>query len=600
MSNQAELPESTRVAAAADIPTIGPYLADTRIAYFSMEIAIRPDIHTYSGGLGVLAGDTARTAADLELPMVFVTLASHQGYLRQEINHEGRQIEHPDPWPIADHAVPLRAKVALLIEDREVWVRPWLFPLLGGVGYRLPVLLLDTNLPENAPEDRLITDRLYGGDAAYRLKQEIVLGIGGLRILQAIGFDIHTYHLNEGHAALLALDLLRRYPRAPDQINDGEVAFDVERVRRMCIFTTHTPIEAGHDRFDYDLVERTLHGYVDSAQLRLIAGADSLNMTQLAMNLSGFVNGVAERHALTSSRMFPGYRIRAVTNGVHLPTWTHPAFADLYNAHSHSWAFDPQSMVRFDHLPAGGVLKAHQQAKQGLADHVRSTLGVELDPNLPILGYARRMTSYKRPHMLFSDLERLRAIHHAFPFQVVMAGKAHPADAPGKETIRRIHEWIRQLEGGPRVVFLPNYDMGLAQIIVPGVDVWLNTPEPPLEASGTSGMKAAINGVLNLSVLDGWWIEACMEGITGWAIGHDGEPTNASAHPEDLYDKLERVVLPLWYNDRDKWLWMMRQAISKVASYFNTQRMMRRYAAEAYILRRPPSRAHGLDPRRLG
>jgi starch phosphorylase len=591
-------PTSGGLATRDEAPTIGPYLAETRIAYFSMEIAIRPDIHTYSGGLGVLAGDTARTAADLELPMVFVTLASHQGYLRQEIDAEGNQIEHPDPWPIAEHAVPLRAKVALLIEGREVWVRPWLYPLAGGLGHRLPVLLLDTDLPENAPADRAITDRLYGGDAAYRLKQEIVLGIGGLRILQALGFDIETYHLNEGHAALLALDLLRRHPRPPDQVGPGELAFDVDPVRRACIFTTHTPIAAGHDRFGYRLFEETLRGYVDTEQLRLVAGADELNMTQLALNLSGFVNGVAERHAETSARMFPGYRIRAVTNGVHLPTWTHPAFVELFNAHSHSWAFDPQSMVRFDHLPAAGVVKAHRQAKQQLVDRVRDTLGIELDPEQPIIGYARRMTSYKRPHMLFSDLERLRAIHHAYPFQVVMAGKAHPADGPGKETIRRIHQWIRELDGAPRVVFLPNYDMGLAQVIVPGCDAWLNTPEPPLEASGTSGMKAAINGVLNLSVLDGWWIEACMEGITGWAIGHDGEPTTASAHPQDLYDKLERVVLPLWYNDRERWVWMMRQSISKVASYFNTQRMMRRYASEAYIPRHGRVRMAGPAPQR--
>lgn len=575
-----------------DAPTIGPYLAEKRIAYFSMEIAIRPDIHTYSGGLGVLAGDTARTAADLELPMVFVTLASHLGYLRQEIDGAGQQIEHSDPWPIAQHAVPLRAKVALLIEGREVWVRPWLYPLTGRLGYRLPVLLLDSNLPENAPEDRGITDRLYGGDSAYRLKQEAVLGIAGLRILQALGFNIRAYHLNEGHAALLALDLVRRHPRPPGETNGDGLAYDAEPVRRVCVFTTHTPIAAGHDRFDYGLFEHTLQGYFDSAQLRLLAGRDQLNMTQLAMNLSGFVNGVAERHARTSGRMFPGYRIRAVTNGVHLPTWTHPAFAEIFNAASHSWAFEPPNMVRFDHLPADVVAKAHRSAKQGLIDHVRAALGVELDPALPTIGYARRMTAYKRPHMLFSDLQRLRAIHRDQPFQVVMAGKAHPADASGKETIRRIHQWIRELDGAPRVVFLPNYNMGLAQIIVPGVDIWLNTPEPPLEASGTSGMKAAINGVLNLSVLDGWWIEACMEGITGWAIGHDGDPADAVAHPEDLYQKLERVVLPLWYKDQERWLWMMRQSISKVGSCFNSQRMMRRYAAEAYIVRRVPSRMH--------
>lgn len=569
--------------------TIGPYLGHTRVAYFSMEIALRAEIHTYSGGLGVLAGDTARASADLELPMVFVTLLCRKGYLRQGIDEEGRQVDQPDPWSPQDYATPLRAKVALLIEDREVWVRPWLYPLESPVGYSIPVLLLDTNLPENSPEDRGITDILYGGDEVYRLKQEIVLGIGGLRVLLALGFQISTYHMNEGHAALLALDLLRRYPRPPDQIAPGELKYDVARVREQCIFTTHTPVEAGHDRFSYELFGHLMQGYVDLTQVRHLAG-ESLNMTRLALNLSGYINGVAIRHAEVTTRMFPGYDIRAITNGVHAPTWAHPSFAELFNRHSHVWGFQPAVMVRFDQqLPDEDVWKAHQCAKQDLIELVLRTTGLRLDPDQPLIGFARRMAAYKRPGLLFSDLERLRKIHAEHPFQMIIAGKAHPRDEPAKELIRQVNEVIAELAPDMRIAFLPNYDYGIAPTVIAGPDIWLNNPEPPLEASGTSGMKAAINGVLNLSVLDGWWIEACIEGVTGWSIGKDGRDTGG-ASAGDLYDKLENVVLPLYYEDRKRWIWMMRQSISKISSTFNAHRMMRRYATEAYLPKRPVGR----------
>ena len=568
--------------------TIGPFLGRTRIAYFSMEMALRPEMHTYSGGLGVLAGDTAKSCADLGLPVVFVTLVCSLGYLRQEIDARGRQIEHADPWNPSEFATPLRAKVAVLIEGREVWVRPWLHVLSSPMGSRIPVLLLDTNVDENAISDRQITARLYGSGADYRLKQEAVLGIGGLRILQALGFEIRKYHLNEGHAALLALDLLRRYPLHPDQVANERMKFQLTPVRDACIFTTHTPVEAGHDRFDYGLFEQVLQGYVDTKQVQLIAGDDALNMTRLALNLSGFVNGVAARHAQTTTRMFPGYDIRAITNGVHLPTWAHPAMRDLFNQHFPSWAFEPEMMVRADQLSADQVWTAHSRAKSDLITEVARRTGVGLDHDRPLIGFARRMTAYKRPDLLFTDLDRLRQINARQPFQIVLAGKSHPSDEPGKALIQRIHEQIESVAPELKIVFVPNYETRLAGFLIAGVDIWLNTPTPPMEASGTSGMKAALNGVLNLSVLDGWWLEACIEGVTGWAIGQDGEAGHHEgaapvASAMDLYQKLEQVVLPLYHHDREKWIWMMRQAIAKVACYFNTQRMMRRYAAEAYI-----------------
>ncbi|WP_333670910.1 alpha-glucan family phosphorylase [Elioraea tepidiphila] len=561
------------------VSPIDPFLSRTRVAYFSMEIALKPEMHTYSGGLGVLAGDTARSCADLGLPVVFVTLASRQGYLRQEIDAEGRQLDHADPWHPEDWAEPLDAMVAVRIEGRPVWVRPWLYVLTCPIGHEAPVLLLDTNLEHNDPSDRTITDRLYGGDQSYRLKQEIVLGIGGERLLHALGFEISTYHLNEGHAALLAAALLRRHPRPSARPGDGALRYDADRVRERCVFTTHTPVEAGHDQFSYDDATRLLGDFIEIDQLRLLAGEARLNMTRLALNLSGYVNGVARRHAETAARMFPGYDIRAVTNGVHVPTWTHPSFARLFQGIDPGWGHEPEVLLWADHVPDDAVWAVHQEAKRDLLAEIARTTGVALDPEAPIIGFARRMTGYKRPDLLFTDIDRLRAIHAAHPFQLVMAGKAHPRDEGGKKLIRDVHHHMRRLSGEVPMVFVPNYDMALARLLVAGADIWLNTPLPPLEASGTSGMKAGLNGVLNLGTLDGWWLEACIDGVTGWAIGRDGD----GAHAQALYEKLDQAVLPLYHRDRGRWIWMMKQSISKIGARFNSQRMMRRYASEAYL-----------------
>jgi starch phosphorylase len=565
------------------MPPLDPFLARTRIAYFSMEIATRPEMHTYSGGLGILAGDTARSCADLELPSVFVTLVSRAGYFRQRIDGEGRQVEEPDPWQPAEWCTPLDAMVSVTIEETPVWIRPWLYLHTCPHGHQIPILLLDTDLAQNAATDRELTHYLYGGDEAYRLKQEIVLGIGGIRLLRALGFELHIYHLNEGHAALLTLELLNRW-RVPtlDRIA-GESVYDIAEVRERCVFTTHTPVEAGHDRFSYDLFERFLPDFVDLDTLKRLAGSDRLNTTQLAFNLSGYINGVARRHAETTERMFPGYRIRAVTNGVHVGTWTHAAFADLYQDNFPQWQHEPEILVRALQLPEDEVWRCHQAAKTELIAEVMTLTGVSLDPTLPILGFARRMTGYKRPILIFGDLDRLTEIAARHPFQIVMAGKAHPRDGDGKEAIRRIHEMAQRLAGKVSCVFLPNYDMDLAKTLVAGTDVWLNTPLPPMEASGTSGMKAALNGVLNLSVLDGWWVEACIDGVTGWAIGEDEDGGSDEEHAAALFDKLEQTVLPLYYDDPARWRWMMKQAIGNIAYYFNSQRMMRRYATEAYL-----------------
>jgi glycogen phosphorylase len=561
---------------------ISAFLHRRRIGYFSMEIALRSEIPTYSGGLGVLAGDTLRSAADLEIPLVAVTLVSRKGYFRQTLDEAGRQHESADPWEPAAWTRPLPAKVAVSIEGRRVWIGAWLYLVEGIAGGREPVILLDTDLAENDERDRGITDQLYGGDDTYRLKQEIVLGIGGVRMLEALGFRLELYHLNEGHSALLTLELLERHAWPTEGTRPGEPRHDLHAVRDLCHFTTHTPVEAGHDRFSWELVERVLGDVVDGDLLRRFAGDDALNTTRLALNLSGYVNGVAKRHAETSRQMFPGFSFTAITNGVHPGTWVNEDLALLYDRCLPGWRIEPELLMRADCcLAADSLWACHAHAKAKLVERVAVECGIRLDPELPVIGYARRMTEYKRPLLLFSDIERVKAIAARQPFQVVMAGKAHPRDESGKRAIESLHAVMRELRGSVTVAYLPDYNMERALAMVSGVDLWLNTPQPPLEASGTSGMKAAMNGVPNLSVLDGWWVEGHIEGITGWAIG-DGERAESGGDARLLYLKLEDVVLPLYAN-RDRWIAVMKGAISRNASVFHSHRMMRRYTAEVYL-----------------
>jgi glycogen phosphorylase len=560
---------------------ITPFLDRPRIAYFSMEIALAAEIPTYSGGLGILAGDTLRSAADLQIPLIGVTLASRRGYFRQEIDGAGRQIEHPAPWDPAQHTSRLEAKIVVKVNGRQVWVGGWLYIVKTHSGGTVPVILLDTDLPENDERDRDITHYLYGGNQAYRLKQEIVLGIGGLRILQALDFNVRNYHMNEGHAALLAVELMRRF-RYHDRRRPEESNYNIPGVRTLCRFTTHTPVEAGHDQFDWGLVHELLDGFVDVDVLKQHAGQDRLNMTRLALNLSGFVNGVAQRHAETSRKMFPGYEVHAVTNGVHPRTWAAPGFIELYDRYLPGWGYETLLLNRADQIPDEQIWSAHTAAKTRLIERVQQHCNVTLDPETPIISFARRMTAYKRPELLFSDIERLRMIARRYPFQLVLAGKAHPRDEPGKHAIEDVHRYIRTLADSVPAAYLPDYNMAVAGDLVSGSDIWLNTPLRPFEASGTSGMKAAFNGVPQLSVLDGWWVEGCIEGVTGWAIGNDHESANGE-DAESLYHKLEDTVLPLWHGDRPKWIALMKSVISKNGAMFTSHRMLRRYAIEAYL-----------------
>jgi starch phosphorylase len=560
---------------------------DLLIAYFSMEIALEPGMPTYCGGLGFLAGDLLRSAADQDLAIGGVSLIHRKGYFRQHLDELGSQTEESLEWRVEDFVKELSPRAAVSIDGRKVWVRAWQYDVKGVRGDTVPVYLLDTDLPENSEWDRRITDHLYGGDPWYRLCQEIVLGIGGVRLLRALGHGaIQRFHMNEGHASLLAMELLDE-----EAAQAGRERFnhdDLEAVRRKCVFTTHTPVPAGHDKFPIEMVTSALGRNEVSEMREVFCCGGELNMTYLALNLSHYVNGVAKKHTEISQRMFAGYKIEDITNGVHVPNWTAPSFQRLYDRHIPGWRDDNFNLRSALSLPPDELWDAHALAKVALLDRVNRESGVGMEANVLTFGFARRIADYKRANLLFCDLERLKSLAGmGAGIQIVIAGKAHPGDAAGMETIRAIFRSIKALKGQIRIAYLTNYDWELGRLMTAGVDVWLNTPLPPKEASGTSGMKAAMNGVPSLSILDGWWIEGCIEGVTGWAIG--GGPRvqdSAQATALDaasLYRKMEQVVIPLYYNDRDRFLEIMRHTIALNGAFFNSQRMLLQYVLNAYF-----------------
>ena len=561
-------------------------LGSTRstVAYFSMEICLDQEIPTYSGGLGVLAGDTLRSAADLGVPLVAVTLLHRRGYFAQHLDATGQQTESPVEWHPEMVLEPVNGRSSVSIEGRTVHVTAWRFSVKGVRGHEVPVFLLDTNLPENGEFDRTLTDALYGGDDHYRLCQEIVLGMGGAGLLQALGYDAGViHHLNEGHSALLTLQLLERQldGRKPFELEDS----DIEAVRQHCVFTTHTPVPAGHDKFPLEMVRKVL-GDERVALLEGCGGVfeEMLNMTHLALHLTRFVNGVAMRHRDVSRGMFPQYPINSITNGVHATTWAGPAFAGLFDRRIPEWRRDNLYLRYAVSIPLQEIRDAHAESKIALLEEVKRRTGVALDPTIMTIGFARRATPYKRADLIFTDTDRLAAIaRNVGKLQIVFGGKAHPHDGGGKELIRRIFSARARLGNLVEVVYLENYEMALAHKMVAGVDLWLNNPMKPLEASGTSGMKAAMNGVPSFSVLDGWWVEGHVEGVTGWSIGGPDAETDPSRDALDLYIKLERVILPLFYGLPFAYAEVMRSAIALNGSFFNTQRMVRQYVHNAYF-----------------
>lgn len=567
-----------------------------RVAYFSMEIGVDPRVPTYSGGLGMLAGDCLRSAADLRLPMVGVTLLHRKGYFQQTLDKSGQQHEAAVDWNPAERMELMKPRVAMRLNGRKVAIQAWKYdvkPTHAGGGV-VPVYFLDTDLPENEPEDRRITDQLYGGDHRHRLVQEGLLGIGGIYMLRALGHaNLAKYHMNEGHGAFVTIELLAEhsYKRRTSPA-DPEV---VRAVQQSCAFTTHTPVPAGHDQFALSMVYDVL-----GEQSAIYDGAPycqggMLNMTKLALHYSRYANAVARRHAEVTREMIRGSHIDYITNGVHAPTWASPEIAALLDEHCPGWRADYKAIRRAMFIPDEALERARAAAKKRLIDHVNAATGAKghdaFAPDRFTIGFARRATGYKRADLLVSDVDALKHLaNKGGPIQILYAGKAHPRDTQGKEIIKHIVEKLGVLGPQIRGVFLPNYDFALCRLMVAGVDLWLNNPVPPLEASGTSGMKAALNGVPSLSSPDGWWLEGCAEGLTGWTIGRDDFESNTFSHDPGratrdaaaIYSTLEHEILPMFYKDRPMWRQVMRSAIAMNGSQFNTNRVMREYAQMAY------------------
>ena len=554
-----------------------------KVAYFSMEIAFRSDLPIYSGGLGVLAGDAIRSAADLNIPLVGVTLTYNAGYFYQQIAPDGSQVEKGIDWDFSVDFNKINERVELQIQEKAFNVEAWQYNIVGRTGHIIPIILLDSNLPENEPWQRNLTNMLYDANPFQRVVQEMILGICGFKMLEKLGYnEINTYHLNEGHAAFLILELLNKYN-------------NVNEVKKHCVFTTHTPVRAGLEEFEYNLVQDVFRDRLPK-NIYDLAGKNTLNMTTLALNSSRYVNAVSKKHCEIVKKMFPNYDIDYITNGVHLGYWLSPYFRDLLNDYfGRNWHHDFTHFKQALEIDDFDLWRAHTKAKHRLLEYEKSHSWILFDENLLTLGFARRITEYKRPLLLFTDLEKLAKITKN-KVQFIFAGKAHPSDVQAKSYIKKINEFSDYLWDSYKIglVFLENYQIELAKLLVSGVDVWLNNPRRYLEASGTSGMKAAINGVLNFSVLDGWWIEGyyLSDKQAGWAIGPepgnpDAERLDDYADAADIYKKLESEIIPLFRENKKEWLKRMKYAI-KLGEYFSSNRMMEEYAKKSYQLSKQP------------
>ena len=547
-----------------------------KIAYFSMEIGINEQIPTYSGGLGVLAGDTIKSCADLNVPLVGVTLLSEKGYFYQKIDENGNQLEIPIRFDVANFLKLLPSTTKIKIDGRNVKLRVWHYQYKGINDYIVPVFFLDSNIKGNDNWDRKITKHLYGGDEKYRLAQEIILGVGGVRILKALGYKtIDKFHMNEGHAALLTLELYNQFK-------------DIEKVREQCVFTTHTPVAAGHDHFDLSFAKPMVGDLLPDSFINEITFENKLNMTKLALFFSHYVNGVAKKHGEISRNLFPGHSIDSITNGVHSSTWVSEPFQRLFDKHIPGWRSDPFILRSAFNINKQEIWESHSEAKRELIDFVNGRYNKGMNYNDFTIGFARRQTEYKRPDLLISDPERLINIAEKVgPIQIIYAGKAHPKDNSGKNSIKHIYDVMKSINGKVKIAFIHNYNMRIGKIMTAGSDIWLNTPRRPFEASGTSGMKAAHNGVPQFSTLDGWWLEGCIENITGWSIGTEktvNDSSDDNKDRNDLYHKLETWIMPKFYNDRENWIRTMRSCIAINASFFNTNRMVLQYVLNAYFM----------------
>ncbi len=546
------------------------------VAYFSMEIGLKSTIPTFAGGLGILTADIMRSCCHLGVSAACVTVAWRYGYLRQSLHADGSQQYEEVTWDPHTELQPLSQKVTVQVEGRTVTVGGWVLMMEHGT-HRVPIYFLDTNFPENTPEDRDITRKLYGGDQAMRIRQEIVLGIGGVKFLRALGHDqVETFHMNEGHCAFLTLELLR------------ERDFKDEDVRRSCTFTTHTPVKAGHDVFAYDLAWR-IAGDQLPWHIKKIAGDDALSMTTLAMTMSRKTFGVSRVHGQVSREILNNPAIDYITNGVYHLEWTSPAFQTLFDNCIPGWREQPSLLgAHADDVPDDALWLAHLENKKELMRVVKQHTDLPFDEHTLTIASARRVVPYKRPELLYTNLLRLKEVGGG-RLQIIHAGNAHPDDPFSQEVIRHMVERSHELRDSVRIVYMPNYSPDLARLLVAGADVWLNTPTRLHEASGTSGMKACLNGVLNLSTLDGWWIEGYeRDPQSGWRIGPLALPLNADdtrqIDAEDLYTQLQYQVIPeYYYQGRERWLRRMKRSIA-LMGYFNSNRCVEEYVRKAWTV----------------
>jgi starch phosphorylase len=540
-----------------------------------MEIGLDSDMPTYAGGLGILAGDTAYTFADLGIPSVFVTLLYKGGFTKQRLSPDGQQQDLEFRWQYEDRLNPLGQTIQLEVGDQTMRTKLWQYIIKGSKA--VPVIFLDTDLPENPPVFREATERLYQSTGAQRLIQEMLLGVGGYRALKALGFDVDLYMMNEGHAALLTVELLKEFGSA-------------DEVRKRCMFTTHTPVAGGHETFPLAMVQELMKKY-DWVDWGGEAAGGSVNFSKLASKFSCLTNAVSLRHEYVSRAILGRDDLQHVTNGVYHKRWVHGAIKKLFDWYIPLWDVDPSLLVNAYAIPTSELAKAHGVAKGDLVALANANSAGGFTVDTLTIGVAKRITAYKRNGLILSDAGRLAEIADDIGgLQIVFSGKAHPDDDVGKRGIVQILEQaslVARKTRNVRVAFLEDYSIDIAKVMVSGCDLWLNNPRRPLEASGTSGMKAGMNGVLNLSTWDGWWLEGGVDRVNGWGIGRrprwdDLSESNDSDDLADLYARLAKDVMPLYYGDRDGWLKMAKASIATVGPKFNTYRMAREYLAKWY------------------
>lgn len=545
------------------------------IAYFSMEIGLQNDMKTYAGGLGILAGDTLKSASDKRVPMVGITILYKNGYFRQDLDPQsGEQLEFADTWNYSNYLTDTGHKISFEVLGKIVHAKIWEYKQVGLDGHVVPIYFLDTDIDENEQDFRFISSNLYTPYDQTRILQEIMLGAGGVLALKELGYSVKKYHLNESHAAFAVFPLMEEF--------DSE-----EKVRSKIVFTTHTPVRHGHRGYTLDIYERHLNNNWKKYLNRDLVSSDGkLLLTDICLSMSSFNNGVARKHMHVSKEMFPSYEIDYITNGIHHLSWISDSMASVFDRYLVDWKAKPSELRNVPKIPDNEIYEAHKENKRKLLNLIKERTGKELHESYLTIGFARRVDAYKRSDFILRDIERLKYIAESYSgLQLIFSGKSFPDNQQTEELIKNIVKYSKEDFKKLQIVYLEDYSMDISRLMVSGCDVWLNNPIRPLEASGTSGMKASLNGVLNFSVVDGWWVEGHLEDITGWSIGDEfGYMDNQEYELDQLYTKLEKVILSKYYYDSKSWITMQKNAIALNASHFNTHRMLDEYISKAYLV----------------